>query len=279
MKFISFLSFGLLLLLPLEHLRAFSSQPPANRTGAPPFEMTCAACHTGTGNGNIEMSFGGGTMNYLPGQTYEIEVKVTDSGQERFGFSMTARKEESPSENTGAWTAGENSTVYDGGNHIGHSNAPFADDEFTFTVDWTAPDEAEAGPVTFYFAGNAANGNFANGAGDNIYNDRLTVTPREASEPFWNASPLVDGWRNTGEGFSDLVGIGWIRDDQWPWIFTFAHQGSDDGEWIFVFEEVSSRSGFWGYNAAREYFFWGAASFGWYFSFADGEEDWFAYEL
>jgi hypothetical protein len=260
-------------------LWAFSFQPPVGRTGAPPGNMTCAACHTGNGSGQMEVRFAEESMNYLPGKTYELTVTLTDPGQERFGFSMTARNEDNPTEPIGSWKAGENAVVYDDGRHVGHSDAPFAEDGFTFSVEWTAPSSSEAGPVTFFYAGNAANGDFSNGAGDHVYSGELTVAPMEEESSFWKESSLVDGWRNSGEAYPDIAGIGWIRDAAWPWIYTFAHQGSAQGEWVFIFEGQSSRFGFWGYNASRDYFFWGAASFGWYYSFADGGEGWFEYEL
>lgn len=266
-------------LLAVTKASAFSFQPPADRTGAPPGNMSCAACHTSSGNGSLTLEFGDGNLTYLPGETYPLKVILEDIGQQRFGFSMTARESDAPTVDTGAWTAGNNSGVYDGGRHIGHRSAPFVDDRFTFEVMWTAPSE-DVGPITFYAAGNAANGNGSNGSGDNIYTRQLTIAPGVPVQSFWLASPVdANGWRNTAEGYDDLRGIGWIFDAAWPWIFTFAHEGNEGGDWIYIFTEISDRFGFWGYNFDQEYYFFGAATIGWYYSYDPGNEGWFEYNF
>ena len=267
------------ILLATPEALGFSFQPPAGRTGAPPGNMTCADCHTSSGNGSLTLEFGDGNLTYLPGETYPLKVILEDLGQQRFGFSMTSREGNAPTVDTGTWTAGSSTGVYDGGRHIGHQSAPFSDNGFTFEVMWTAPPE-DVGPITFYAAGNAANGNGANGAGDNIYTQQLTVDPGAVPEPFWSASAVsADGWRNTGEGYDDLRGIGWINDATWPWFFTFAHPDTEGGDWIFVFTDISDRFGFWGYNFTGGYYFFGAATIGWYYSYETGAEGWGEYNF
>lgn len=258
---------------------AFSFQPPTDRTGAPPGNMTCAQCHTSSGNGSLSLQFGDGELMYVPGQTYSLKVILEDIGQQRFGFSMTARETNAPTVDTGSWTAGNDSGVYDGGRHIGHMSAPFASDGFTFDVMWTAPPE-DVGPITFYAAGNAANGNGSNGSGDNVYTRQLTIQPGMPTVSFWSESePAANGWRNTGSGYEDLRGIGWIFDEAWPWFYTLAHPDTVDGAWIYVFTDLSDRFGFWGYNFTGDYYFFGSASFGWYYSYQSGDEGWKKYNL
>jgi len=263
--------------LPVSPAFPFSAQPPAGYTGAPPDNMTCAQCHTSQGSGSLTLQFGEGTFNYVPGQTYDLEVLIQDTGQQRFGFSMTARLEDQPSVATGSWTAGERNTVYDAGNHIGHSNAPFGEGSQAFRMMWTAPAE-NVGDIVFYAAANAANGNFSNGPGDNVYTARMVVSPAPRNRSFWAQSIIENGWRNTGEGYPDLPGIGWIYDAGWPWILTYAHAG-DGADWVYVFPELGDQRRFWGYNYTKGYYFRGYADFGWYYSLEPGNEGWHAYEL
>lgn len=272
-----FLSLSIVLSLTSE-IHGFSFQPPAGRTGAPPGGMTCASCHTSTGNGSLSLTFGDGSLTYVPGETYPISVLLQDSGQSRFGYSMTARNGASPTVEEGTWTAGESSGVYDGGRHIGHMNAPFADDEFTFEMSWTAPQE-DVGPIRFYVAGNAANGDRSNGSGDNVYTQQLTITPAAPDTPFWEDSALVDGWRYSGEGYSDLVGIGWIYDVEWPWIYTTSQSEGGAGEWVYIFNDSGDRSEFWAYNYSQGFYFRGYATVGWYYSLEPGAEGWVPYRL
>lgn len=264
-------------ILSASQVFAFSFQPPADRTGAPPGGMTCAACHTGSGSGNVNLSFGDGSLTYVPGETYSLEVMIQDTGQDRFGFSMVSRDENAPTVDVGTWTAGNDSGVYDSGRHIGHQSAPFASDSYTFTVSWTAP-AGDPGPVRFYAVANAANGNRSSGPGDNIYTTQLLVEPAQPDLPFWSDSVIVDGWRNSGEAYPGLVGIGWIHDAEWPWIYTFSHRGSD-GDWIYVFTDTGDQSSFYGYNSDGGYYFWGNATVGWYYSFKQGEEGWYRYNF
>jgi len=240
--------------------------------------MTCAACHTGSGSGSLDLAFGDGSLTYLPGETYSLSVILQDTGQSRFGFSMSARDESSPTVDVGSWTAGDNSGVYDGGRHIGHSNAPFATDAFTFELSWTAPAE-DVGSVRFYVAGNAANGNGSNGSGDNVYTQQLTISPAPSDTSFWIDSPTENGWRDSGAGYPDLVGIGWIYDMEWPWIYTHSQSNTGSGEWIYIFTDRSDRSVFWAYNSVGNYYFQGFASVGWYYSLSQNAEGWAPFDF
>jgi uncharacterized protein (TIGR03437 family) len=59
----------------------------------------------------------------------------------------------------------------------------------TFQFDWTPPAVA-AGPVTFYVAGNAANGN-ASSSGDLIYTSSVQLTPAAPAAPSVTAGNIV----------------------------------------------------------------------------------------
>ncbi len=251
---------------------AFSGTPPAGHTGAPPENMTCSQCHLGLGNGSLELLIGEGEGLYIPGETYPVQVRISDAGQERFGFSMVSRIGSTPSQPTGSWTPGENNQVYSGGTHIGHQNAPFASGSYTFDMMWTAPDQ-DIGPVRFYLAANAANGNFSNGAGDNIYSTMLVLQPGIVFESFWAQSPLVNGWRDTGAAYPDITGIGFLYDQDWP--VCYSHALGAAGGWLEVYPDDGNEDAFWAYNIEGGYFIRVFSSVGWYYSMEPGAEGWF----
>ena len=62
---------------------------------------------------------------------------------------------------------------------IEHSQAKSGN---TYEFDWTPPASADAGPVRFYVAGNAANGNGMD-TGDRIFTANITLTPAVSSGP------------------------------------------------------------------------------------------------
>ena len=153
-----------------------SLQPPASRTGAPG-ETNCAGsgCHVGAPMLNsplLEIDFNNGSAFYEADVTYDIALNVNQTGA-RYGFEMVALDAANNSVGqfaaTGANTA-INPNMPNGRSYINHLNAPTSRN---FTFQWTAP-AAEVGAVTFYAAGNAANGN-GNPMGDMIFTNSLTV--------------------------------------------------------------------------------------------------------
>lgn len=204
-------------------LSAFSETPPVDRTGSPGSIGTCAACHTSVGSGSLDLDFLSTSLTYEPGETYMMDVIVDDPGQARFGFSMVARTDSNPTIPTGTWIAGNDSQVYDNGEHVGHLDAPFADDTFTFSLNWTAP-ATDVGPITFFAVANAANGNGLNRLGDNVYLQSITINPAVAAAT-WGGYDLVDGM--------------WI--DTTPWI-----------GWLAILD--TSGGGTWAYSLSLDSF-------------------------
>lgn len=132
------------------------------------------ACHSGGARtGSISLNFGEGAAGYQPGATYPLAITISDPVAKRFGFSMVAR---SPgNQDVGTFTASGPATGTQS-RHVGHRDAPefaTAPGTHTFTVQWRAPASATT-PVTFYFSGNAANGNDSS-SGDSIYFSSLSV--------------------------------------------------------------------------------------------------------
>src|SRR5262245_230091 len=71
-------------------LAGFSTGPPANRNGLT--GTYCTACHRtnelNSGPGNVRIV--GLPAAWLPGETYELQVIVTDPVAIRFGFQLSA---------------------------------------------------------------------------------------------------------------------------------------------------------------------------------------------
>ncbi|MBC7932731.1 MAG: PQQ-dependent sugar dehydrogenase, partial [Rubrivivax sp.] len=159
------------------HARAFSSGPPAGYTRAPGEEPeACAECHVveSTGSGTISLSI---PQTYTPGQSYNITVTHanTDQTRIRWGFQLTAL--DPSEEKAGTLEPLDNLTQVlnnqgpiPARQYIEHTSAGTFPGQLggaSWTFKWTAPAE-DVGPVTFYAAGNHANGD-GNTSGDNIY--------------------------------------------------------------------------------------------------------------
>lgn len=161
----------------------------AGRTGSPG-ESTCTGCHTGAvindGIGSVVISSPdlGTTWEYMPGDTYTINVTVSRPGAPLFGFDIECLTGSTPAQNAGvmivtnaAQTHILNATVSTvvRKNMTHQLNAGLSSGSHTFTFDWIAP-SSNIGNVTFYCTGNAANNNGAK-TGDFIYSTTQVVTP------------------------------------------------------------------------------------------------------
>lgn len=170
---------SLLCLLLLTGAIVNSQAAPSGRTGAPG-ALTCA--DTGCHGGNPLNADGGsatitGPSTYVPGTPVDLNLRVERAGAARFGFSITVQDQDNAM--VGSWELvnGEGTTFSEFGadlTHVTHSPAVNAADEHTWQLRWNPPAE-DAGPVTFYASGNAANG--AQGSnGDFIYTTSLGLT-------------------------------------------------------------------------------------------------------
>lgn len=199
--------------LPLSLLAFHSTGPDPGYTAAPgDAALACASsgCHTSSAKGgpinanggSVSVTFSSGT--YTPGAPVNVTVKVAEAGQRVFGFQMTARLESNPRTLVAGrfvYQSGTGLLVLcpDGGNgtprgingtcpaveYIEHSAASSTG---TWTFSWTPPATA-SGPVGFYIAGNAANGNGTNDGGDHIYTAKFVLNP---AAPCTSAAPTVD---------------------------------------------------------------------------------------
>lgn len=160
----------------------------AGRTGSPG-EGNCTGCHTGSvvndGTGSVVISspdlIG---WEYMPGDTYTINVTVARTASPLFGFDLECLTGSSPAQNAGtlivtnpAETHILNATVSTvvRKNMTHQLNGGLGTDTKTFTFKWAAP-ATNVGNVTFYCAGNATNGNGAK-TGDHVYTTSQVVVP------------------------------------------------------------------------------------------------------
>lgn len=153
----------------------------SGKTGASgaPGEVTCSSCHNGGGAGSGSVTIAGDftSSEYISGQTYNMTVTIADAGVSTFGFNLVALKADDT--NAGSLTAGSGSQVLSGPlnrQNITHTSAGTSGSggQKIFNFTWTAPTDY-AGPITFYVAANAANGN-GNANGDRVYTSTLQLT-------------------------------------------------------------------------------------------------------
>jgi hypothetical protein len=168
---------------------AFPEGPPDGVAGDPPLAFTCTLCHDSyslnSGNGSLELL--GLPLEYTPGAPYDLTVRLADPGQIEWGFEVTALGAQDQgtgsftitdalqtqlSDNPGASADYVKQTL--DGVHEGTADGPV-----TWSFRWTAP---LSGPVTFYLAGNAADG-----TGDPS-NDSIYALTRTVAEPTVNVA-------------------------------------------------------------------------------------------
>jgi hypothetical protein len=161
----------------------------AGKTGSPG-EQTCqTTCHTGAavndGIGSVSISSSDMTnWEYMPGDTYNIAVKIKRTGMPLFGFATECLTMQSVPNNAGlflntntAQTHILSATVNTvSRKSITHQLASgLSNDSMVYTFKWIAP-STNVGNATFYVAGNAANNNNLK-TGDFIYTVTQLITP------------------------------------------------------------------------------------------------------
>lgn len=160
---------------------AYSSGPPDGRTGAPG-ETTCAVCHSGgTVAGSLFVRVL--TPSWGPGDTVDMAVVLQDLDAQRWGFELTAL-------DSAGTAAGEiivtdpthtQRSVSGGRVYLKHtSQGTFwgQSDSARWTFRWVVPNIPV---VTFYVAGNGANGD-GSLSGDAIYTHTLSLSTTSVKE-------------------------------------------------------------------------------------------------
>ena len=152
---------------------ALSSGPVDGRTGSPADGFkTCndTGCHNSftlnSGSAKFSISV---PSSYTSGETLSISISFSDSKTLKHGFELSAL--DASDEHVGTFSSVDNKTkTTDGkGYYIKHtSTGDNQSGNASWNVQWTAPTSEVQDPVTFYAAGNEANGDFTN-KGDYIY--------------------------------------------------------------------------------------------------------------
>ena len=167
-------------------LYAYEYGPDPGYTAAPGDNQTgCMAngCHTDKPNsasGSVKITASGGTT-YVPGQTQQIQVTISDSAMRVFGFELSARVD-SNAKLMGAGTLASTdantdiincksagyvpyATACPSGNTLqwishnltGYTASKNTSGSYTYKFNWTPP-STNVGTVTLYAAGNAGSG-------------------------------------------------------------------------------------------------------------------------
>jgi len=154
-------------------LVSFSSNPPDGKTGAPG-ESLCIECHApGNPPINGEISVEGFPASITPGEDYTLTVvnRNTIGDAAKGGFQLTilgpfntrAGLMSDPSDNSTV------TQTLSGRQYFEHAPAVAYPDSnvLKWTVQWRAPELAGGSEITWYVAGNIANGNF-DSSGDRV---------------------------------------------------------------------------------------------------------------
>ncbi len=146
--------------------------------------LTCntGGCHGGTvnsGPGSVNIFTNIPATGYIPGASYTIEVLINAGNGNglSYGFSASAVLTGTSTFTDGFSNLDNTTLPRSSGRYIVHNSAvpgTGANSSHTFSFQWTAP-ASGSGDVTFFAAGNSANGNGST-SGDHIYNNSLTVS-------------------------------------------------------------------------------------------------------
>ncbi len=171
--------------LTAREVRAYRSGPDPSLTGAPG-EATCTSCHGGGPTGGV-LALSGLPAGYGTNQEVTLTVTLTQSARSRYGFQLTAIDDTGkragdliPTDNrTQTQTNSVSNNLRQYINHTDAGSAPFSAGVGGWSFTWKAPAQI-VGRVTFYLAGNAANGTGST-SGDSIYTTSVSLYPNLAS--------------------------------------------------------------------------------------------------
>jgi len=165
---------------PQNNAHSNASGAPVGKTGSPGDGFsTCAGCHGGGLTPGLTDYFGIIVEDELTvfsaGETYEISVQATQVGATVFGFELKAEDNNGNSIGDLIVTNTATTQLVGSGDYITHTSVgTIGLNNIEWTFDWQAPADYD-GEVTFYAAGNLANGN-GTGTGDVIMTDSYSIT-------------------------------------------------------------------------------------------------------
>lgn len=176
-------SFLIAIMVPSAGIVWANSGGPIDGVTGAPAENTCAqsSCHNSfplnSGNGGVSILV---PSEYSGGDTLDVAVSLSDPGQQRWGFELTVLNSLNQAVGTLLVTEATRTQKSVGAGGRQYMKHTFTGTDFGVTdtapgwnMRWVAP-ATGVGSVTFYAAGNAANGNGAS-TGDFIYTTTATV--------------------------------------------------------------------------------------------------------
>ncbi len=158
-------------------LAAYSSGPPAGRTGSPGDGGNCTSCHGGpaaqTQSGWITSNIP--ASGYVPLTTYTITATAVRANHSKFGFQISPQNASGTQIGTLGVISAAQTQLVGGTKYIEHTNGGTSGvGSKTWTFNWTAP-ASGTGSFTFYGAFNITNSSISS-AGDTIYLSTLAVS-------------------------------------------------------------------------------------------------------
>lgn len=166
---------------------AFTNGPYDGYTNSPVDKKVCTQCHN-----SYELNKGKATFTvtapstYTVGDTLSITVAFGSSSTTKHGFELSAVDAGNSKVGTFVAVDSVNTQTVDG-NYIKHTGTGTANS--SWSVQWTAPSSGVTDPVTFYAAGNEANGDLTN-QNDYIYT-ATAQTSNAAATPVATVSPTL----------------------------------------------------------------------------------------
>ncbi|MDR4507907.1 MAG: carboxypeptidase regulatory-like domain-containing protein [Candidatus Brocadiaceae bacterium] len=170
---------------------AFSVGPPDGRTGSPEDDFkTCKdiGCHNSFPLNSGDAVFTISPPNhYTRGEMLSIIVFFENSTSAKHGFQLSAL--DADNNHVGTFNSVDENTQTGNGDYISHTfTGSNQSGNARWTVEWTAPSIQVRDPVTFYAAGNEANGDGTHD-GDFIYTTQTDILLAVGATP--TPSPTV----------------------------------------------------------------------------------------
>src|SRR3990167_4530757 len=159
-------------------LFAYSGGPLDGYTNSPADGKTCTQCHNSypLDSGTATLSITTTPSSYTAGETLSISISFGNSSTVKHGFELSALDANNNHVGTFSSVDGDGNTQTSNGDYIKHTSAGSSQSgNASWSVYWTAPSSEVQNPVTFYAAGNEANGD-ATPQGDYIYTKTAQVS-------------------------------------------------------------------------------------------------------
>lgn len=227
-------------------LSSFIGGSNGNRSGAPGDTSTCSGCHSGGDNGG-SISLSGLPASLMPSTTYDLTISLADDDAMVGGFQLVAT-DGATNTQVGTFTPGSDSRINDVDRLTHNAAKDFSSGSVSWDFQWTSPASLSSNEVQFYFAGNAANGNGQNGAGDFAYNSSTMAMALPVELSFFEAKRMKESVLLTWETLSELDNEGFEVEHStdsktWTTLGFVAGNGTSLEPNIYTFEHDEPKQG------------------------------------